>query len=62
VTSRSADWIWVPFEMVSGVGGGMGLLDGHPRVLRGTEVSGFFAPLVWSIFTTQCTIVQTAVL
>ena len=26
--AKTADWIWMPFGVVSGVGGRMGILDG----------------------------------
>jgi len=31
---RKADWIWMPFGMVSRVGRGMGVLDGGPSAAR----------------------------
>ena len=32
---KTADWIWMPFGMVSGVGRGMGVLDGGGDHRRG---------------------------
>jgi len=31
---KKADWIWTPFEVTSGVGRGMGVLDGVEIVER----------------------------
>ena len=32
---KTADWMWMPFGMVSGVGRGMGVLDGAWRSSMG---------------------------
>ena len=43
---KSADWIWIPFGVVSGVGRGMGALHGgHVRKRKGGGGFGFFAPI-----------------
>jgi len=45
---KTADWIQIPFEMVSGVGRGMGVLDGagDRRRGRGSFVGEFWRPIV----------------
>jgi len=44
---KTVDWIRMPFEVVSRVGRGMGVLDGIPRALRGGRFLGFSSPSVW---------------
>jgi len=41
--SKTADWIWMPFGVVSGVGRGMGVLDGGGDRQREGEVLGINA-------------------
>jgi len=37
---KTADWIWMPFRVVSGVGRGMGVLDGGGYRQRERAVLG----------------------
>jgi len=39
-SGNTADWIRMPFGVVSGVGPGIHELDGSPRASRGRAVSG----------------------
>jgi len=43
---KMADWIWMPFGVMSGFGQGMGVLDGVHILKR----KGRFSPLVWMVF------------
>jgi len=56
---KMADWIWMPFGMVSGVGRGMGVLDGVEIVVgkgavlgvnvgHAVVINGNFAALLFS--------------
>jgi len=48
---KTADWIWMPFGVVSGVGRGIGVLDGgHVPQGEGKVSGGGFAPLVWMAY------------
>jgi len=40
----------MPFGMVSGVGRGMGVLDGGPRALKGRAVSGGLTPTALALY------------
>jgi len=40
---KTAYWIWMPFGMVSGIGRGMGVLDGGGDCQREGAVLGIFA-------------------
>jgi len=53
---KTADCICVLFAVVSGVSGGMGVLDGAPCASRGGEVSGVFHShgFEWHIFGHKC--------
>ena len=42
---RMADWIWVPFGLVSGLGRGMGVLDGVHIWKREREFLGIALPV-----------------
>ena len=42
---KTADWIWMSFRVVIGVGRGMGVLDGVYIPQGEGEVSGFFASI-----------------
>ena len=43
---KTADWICMPSGMVSGVGGGMAVLDEGPHSPRGRGWLGSFSPFV----------------
>jgi len=43
---KTADWIWMLFGLVSGVGQAIGVLDGGSHPLRGREGFRVFAPSV----------------
>jgi len=43
---KTAEWIWVPFGVMSGVGSGIGVLDGVQVLQEKEEVSGGSGPLV----------------
>jgi len=42
---KTADWIWMTFGMVSGVGQGMGVLDGVAIIKRERAVFGW----IWGV-------------
>jgi len=43
---KTAEWIWMPFGMVSGVGRGMGALDGGGYRQRGSLGLNLGRPIV----------------
>jgi len=53
---KTADWIHMPFGVVSGVGRGMGVLDGVHTPQGESEVSGgrFALWFEWCIFKQKC--------
>ena len=55
---KTADWIWMPFGVVSGVGLGMGVLDfgGDRRIERGS-LGGEFAASHYNQWGLSCIVV-----